>query len=184
MSDTATGSETTATETTTAATEVTPTETTTPTEQSNQHDADQLGDAGKKALTAERKRADAAEKALKAANAKITEAEHAKLSDTERAKAEAAQFRAEAEQARAEALRFRIATKHGITDEDAELFLTATDEETLTRQAERLSGRNKDQQEQQSRNALHVPGEGNSSGATALNSNDLENAVKAKLGIN
>lgn len=43
--------------------------------------------------------------------------------------------------ARAEALRWRIAAKHGISDEDAELFLTGTDEETLTKQAERLAER-------------------------------------------
>lgn len=40
--------------------------------------------------------------------------------------------------ARAEALRWRIAAKHGIGDEDADTFLTGTDEETLTKQAERL----------------------------------------------
>jgi hypothetical protein len=39
----------------------------------------------------------------------------------------------------AEALRWRIAAKHGITDADAETFLTGKDETTLTAQAERLS---------------------------------------------
>lgn len=43
--------------------------------------------------------------------------------------------------ARAEALRWKVAAKHGISDEDADLFLTGTDEETLTRQAERLAER-------------------------------------------
>ncbi|MCG7607093.1 hypothetical protein [Mycobacterium sp. CnD-18-1] len=38
-----------------------------------------------------------------------------------------------------EALRWRIAAKHGISDEDAELFLTGNDEETLTKQAERFT---------------------------------------------
>ncbi|AID58824.1 hypothetical protein PBI_GAIA_4 [Mycobacterium phage Gaia] len=45
----------------------------------------------------------------------------------------------ERDAARQEALRWRIAAKHGITDEDAELFLTGTDEETLTKQAERFT---------------------------------------------
>lgn len=55
----------------------------------------------------------------------------------------AAEARQKAEQerdaARAEALRFKVASKHGISDEDAELFLTGSDEDTLTRQAERLA---------------------------------------------
>lgn len=54
-----------------------------------------------------------------------------------------AQERAEAirerDAARQEALRWRIAAKHGISDEDAELFLTGSDEEALTRQAERFT---------------------------------------------
>ncbi|QRY51736.1 hypothetical protein [Mycolicibacterium septicum] len=41
--------------------------------------------------------------------------------------------------ARQEALRWRIAAKHGISDEDAELFLTGSDEDTLTKQAERFT---------------------------------------------
>lgn len=39
------------------------------------------------------------------------------------------------------ATRARIAAAHGITPEDAELFLTGTDEETLTAQAKRLAER-------------------------------------------
>ena len=42
---------------------------------------------------------------------------------------------------RADALRLRIAAKHGISDDDADLFLTGTDEDTLTRQAQRLADR-------------------------------------------
>jgi signal transduction histidine kinase len=40
--------------------------------------------------------------------------------------------------AEAEAMRWRIAARHGISDEDAELFLTGSDEDTLARQAERF----------------------------------------------
>ena len=44
--------------------------------------------------------------------------------------------------ATAELLRYRTAAAHGITDaEDIELFLTGTDEETLTRQAKALAAR-------------------------------------------
>lgn len=44
----------------------------------------------------------------------------------------------DAADAKAEALRYRIAAKNEISDEDAEIFLTGSDEETLTKQAERL----------------------------------------------
>lgn len=59
--------------------------------------------------------------------------------EAERTAAELAEAQNEAQQARTEALRFRIASKHQVSDEDADLFLTGTDEETLTKQAQRLS---------------------------------------------
>lgn len=66
--------------------------------------------------------------------AQKTEAE--KAADTLRA------AQAEAEQARASLLRYKTAAEHGITDaDDIALFLTGTDEETLTRQAQRLAER-------------------------------------------
>lgn len=40
-----------------------------------------------------------------------------------------------------EALKRRVQAAHGISDEDADLFLTGTDEESLTAQAKRLSDR-------------------------------------------
>src|SRR5690606_18869341 len=40
-----------------------------------------------------------------------------------------------------EALRRRVQAAYGIPDEDADLFLTGTDEETLTAQAKRLAER-------------------------------------------
>lgn len=71
------------------------------------------------------------------------EAEKAKLSDIERAQSEAKESQANAEKYQAELLKMRIAGKHGVTDEeDIELFLTGSDEETLIRQAERLAQRN------------------------------------------
>lgn len=50
-----------------------------------QGDPEALGDAGKQALVAERKRADDAEKALKAANAKLQQIEDADKTDLEKA---------------------------------------------------------------------------------------------------
>lgn len=70
------------------------------------------------------------------------EAEKAKLSDIERAQTEAQEAMSRAEKAEKELLRVSIASTHGITDkDDIELFLTGADEETLTRQAERLAAR-------------------------------------------
>ena len=66
---------------------------------------------------------------------------------------------AEAREARSEALRLRVAAKFGIGDEDADLFLTGTDEETLTKQAQRLAGREADRKKQ----GNHVPREGTTS---------------------
>lgn len=103
-----------------------------------------LGEPGKKALQAERERAKTLEKQLNEATAKLTEIEKAQLSELERAQADAQEAREVAAKATAEALRFRIAAKHKISDEDAELFLTGTDEESLTKQAERLVERTPD----------------------------------------
>ena len=59
-------------------------------------------------------------------------------------------------EAEARALRADIASKHGITAEDRDLFLTGSDEETLTAQAKRLAER---ESERKKRNN-HVPTEG------------------------
>lgn len=58
--------------------------------------------------------------------------------------------------AQLEALKLRIATEHKVSAEDAALFLTGSDEETLTAQAKRLAGR----EEEKRRNGSHVKGEG------------------------
>lgn len=97
-----------------------------------------LGEPGKKALTAEREARQAAERAAAALQKQLDEINAANMSDLERAQKQAADAQSEAEKARAEALRYRVAAKHGITDEDAELFLTGSDAETLERQAARL----------------------------------------------
>lgn len=90
------------------------------------------------------------------AAAKLAELEESQKSETQKlADAKVAAETAAAE-ARADALRWRTAAKHGISDEDAELFLTGTDEATLTKQAERLSARVADQK----KNGNHVPKEG------------------------
>lgn len=108
-----------------------------------------LREPGIKALQEEREARKAAEEALKAAErerdelapkaAKWDEAEEANKSELEREREARRQLEAERDQARVESLRWRIANKHGISDEDASVFLTASDEEGLEAQAKRLS---------------------------------------------
>ena len=59
-------------------------------------------------------------------------------------------------EAEARALRSDIATKHGISAEDRDLFLTGSDEATLTAQAKRLADRAADQK----KNGNRAPKEG------------------------
>jgi hypothetical protein len=100
-----------------------------------------LGPAGEKALKAERELRNAAERQAAEFKAKLDKIEAANLSDLERAQKEAADAKEAAAKATTEALRFRVAAQHGISDEDADLFLTGTDAETLTKQATRLKDR-------------------------------------------
>jgi len=139
----------------------------------------ELGEGGKKALAAERARAKAAEDAAKSLQSQLDEIKRSQMSDLEKAQTLAQEQQQAAETARAEALRWRIAAKHGISDEDAETFLTGSDEATLTRQAQRLSAL-----------AVAAPAtpkpdltQGGQGGALALNSDGLEAALKSKLGI-
>lgn len=81
---------------------------------------------------------------LKVKAARLDEIEAANKSELEKANDAKASAELERDTARAEALRLRVAVKHGISDEDADLFLTGADEDTLTRQAERLAARNED----------------------------------------
>lgn len=138
-----------------------------------------LGEGGKKALSAEREARKAAEDAAKALQAELDKIKQAQMSDLERAQAQAAAAQEAAQQAQADALRWRIAAKHGISDEDAETFLLGTDEATLTRQAERLQA--------MAASTPATPKPDRTQGGTgephALNADSLEGALKAKLGI-
>lgn len=129
-----------------------------PVESESQPESDSptLSDPGKKALAEERRRAAQAEKTAKALQAKLDALEAEKLSKEEKALKDAADAAQRAAAAEAEALRWRIAARNGISDEDAELFLTGSDEETLSRQAERF----KELSFKPSK-GTHVPGVGN-----------------------
>ena len=74
-----------------------------------------------------------------------------------------------------EALKRRVQAAHQISDEDADLFLTGVDEESLTAQAKRLAERESQRKKQGNR----VPGEGTSPAAKA---GDERAAVRSLFG--
>jgi hypothetical protein len=113
-----------------------------------------------------------------AARRELDELKASQLTNEERITAELSKVVAERDQALADLLRWRVATRFGIADEDVDLFLTGTDEETLTKQAERLAERTPS-----TNGGLYVPQEGRNPSVPALNSDDLEGALKRKLGI-
>lgn len=114
----------------------------------NEPPQEQLGEAGLKALNAERDARKEAERQIKElkdqlkdakpAAERLKEIEDQQKSELEKANERMAELQAEAAKSATEALRYRIATKHGISDEDAEVFLTGSDEESISKQAERL----------------------------------------------
>lgn len=71
--------------------------------------------------------------------ARLDEIEAANKSELEKATDALAAAKAERDKAVADALRFKVAAAHGISGEDAAMFLTGTDEETLTAQATKLA---------------------------------------------
>jgi hypothetical protein len=95
-------------------------------------------------------------KANAAAAKRLSEIEEAQKSDAEKAAERLRQLEEERDAAQRDALRFKVASKFGIGDDDAELFLTGSDEDTLTKQAERLAQRT----ENRKKNGNHVPTEG------------------------
>jgi len=111
------------------------------TKQGEPADEETLGEGGKKALVAERKARSDAERERDDLKARLDKIEAANMSDLERAQKEAADAKEAAAKATTDALRFRIAAQHGISDEDAELFLTGSDADTLSKQATRLKER-------------------------------------------
>jgi len=78
------------------------------------------------------------------AASRLAELEESQKSEAQKLADAKAAAEKEASDARAEAMRWRVAAKHGVSDDDAELFLTGTDEETLTKQAQRLGERESD----------------------------------------
>lgn len=98
-----------------------------------------LGDGGKRALQAEREARRAAEKAAADAAARIKEYEDRDKSELEKLQEKAHAAEQRAAELERETLRHRVAAQYGIATEDAQELLTGSDEDTLTRQAERIS---------------------------------------------
>lgn len=104
-------------------------------------------------------------KDLKAKAAKLDEIEEANKTEIQKAADRLAAIERERDQATATALRLRVAARNQISDEDADLFLTGTDEATLTKQAERLAQRAEDRSKQ----GNHVAREGNNQQPSGTN---------------
>lgn len=105
-----------------------------------QGDQDGLGDAGRRAIAAERARADAAERDARAARAELEQA-HGRITEHETANAA---LTTERDAAAAEAMRFRIALTKGLPEDQASRLTTlagrlqGADEEALAADADAL----------------------------------------------
>lgn len=115
----------------------------TPTQGEPAHD-ESLGEAGIKALQAEREARKQAEKSAHDLQSQLDALNAAKLTDLEKAQQAAKVAEDAASAARVEALRYKVAAVHGISADDAELLLTAGTEEAMTAQAERIAAREPD----------------------------------------
>lgn len=105
----------------------------------------------------------------------------AQMTETEKKDARIKELEGAIPAAVAAAFREAAITFGGISEEDAETFLTGGDKETLTRQAQRLAALSA------SKSTPTTPKPDLTQGGTgappALNSSALEEALKAKLGI-
>ncbi|MFC4335206.1 hypothetical protein [Salininema proteolyticum] len=123
-------------------TESTPTEPDSAPEPDTEPDNGELGEAGLKALQAERDERKALQRKLRELEPlaeKAREFEESQKSEMEKLSERLQAAERDAETARSEALRYQVASRHGVGDEDAKLFLTGADEELLQKQAKRLA---------------------------------------------
>lgn len=90
---------------------------------------------------------------------RLAEIEEAQKTEAERVADRLKALEAERDTATRDALRFKVASKFQISEEDADLFLTGADEESLTKQAQRLT----EHASERKKNGNVVPKEGSSS---------------------
>ena len=93
-------------------------------------------------------------KANDEARKELDQIKEAQKSDAEKANDKLTNETRRANEATALALRYKIALVKGIAIEDADLFMTATDEDTLNKQADRLAQRTPE------RKPGHIPTQG------------------------
>lgn len=162
-------------------------ETTTETNPTKTAEAAYAGESPEQTIAALREalakaNAEAKDNRLKASE--LDKLKAAQMSDLERLTAERDEARQEAQAEKAAAMRWRIAAAHGISNADAETFLLASDEETLTKQAARLvelRATTAAAPAAAPRPDLTQGGSGTE--ALPLNGDGLENALRAKLNI-
>ena len=87
---------------------------------------------------AEARKHEARAKENAAAASELAKLKQAQMTETDRLNAQLADSQKAAASAASEALRWRVAARHGISDEQAEMYLSGDDEAMLTRQAEGL----------------------------------------------
>src|SRR5690242_6296749 len=115
---------------------------------------------------------------LKSKAARLDELEAANKTEAEKFAERIAALEQENARFQSEALRSRIQAKHGISDEDAALFLTGADEETLTAQAKRLAAREVDRKK---RGGI-APKEGGSADTKGAGASDLREFTRSLFG--
>lgn len=143
-----------------------------------------LGEAGQKALKAERDARSQAEKSAKALQAQLDALQTAQMSDLEKANKAAQDAQAEALKATNEALRYKHAARVGMKDDDAELFLTGSDDATIAKQADRWAEVTAPTPPTTANPRVATdPSQGGGGAPPALNSDALEDTLKQKLGI-
>lgn len=109
---------------------------------------------------------------LKSKADKLDQIEAANQTEAEKSAKRIADLEAEMSSVRRDSLRLKIAGEHGITDaDDIDLFLTGTDEQTLTKQAKRLAERVSDNRRQ---SANRVPREGTTPSPSDASSDERE----------
>lgn len=97
-----------------------------------------------KLLEGNRKQLQAENQELRVKADRLDKIEQANKSDMEKLQEAVSVAEQRADKAESQAMRATVQAAHGISDDDAALFLTASDEETLTAQAKRLADREVD----------------------------------------
>jgi hypothetical protein len=144
-------------------------------------DDGQLGDAGKKAITAERQRAKAAERERDALVAKLKEIEDAGKSDAEKTAERLAAAEKKAAESELRALRAEVAAEKGLTPAQAKRLVGSTRDELVADADELLSTFGGQGQGQRSGAPKPDPSQGSKGTPTPVRPSSLGAAVAAGM---